>query len=291
MIDPLPFFGTSVPSSQMDELVFEHRNKAYGAFHMRSLYSRNMVTGFLVSVLIILLIVFWDDILSLFQRDDPFRLEELHQTEYIVPDYVPGPPPGRAAAKPSENKKTKPVEKKRDQKSRPSPSVSPKASTEEEKPVTSEKNEALQPDSAEGGTGKGTEGSGTGGDEIYRMVSRMPLFPGCEEAAMGYSELRKCSEKRLREFLHYNLKYPAQAVRNKTEGTVLIQFIVERDGRVSNIKIIQDIGDGCGQEARRVVEMMNNMTRRWTPGMQNGQLPVRVQYTLPVVFSGRETVY
>jgi protein TonB len=288
MIDPMPFLGTSIPSTQMDDLVFEHRNKIYGAYQIRRRYSRNMVSGILGAILFILLILFYEDILSVFKRDDPFKLEDLHQTEYIVPDYIPGPPPGKTAAKKEVEKKAKPVSQKREQKPRPALSQNPVSSKNEEKPPTTEKDTGSEKSSEDGGMGKGTEGEGTGGDEIYRMVSRMPLFPGCEEAAMGYSELKKCSEKRLREFLRYNLKYPAQAVRNKTEGTVLIQFIVERDGRVSNIKILQDIGDGCGQEARRVVEMMNNMTRRWTPGLQNGQLPVRVQYTLPVVFSGRE---
>ncbi len=285
----MPFFGTSVPSTQMDDLVFEHRNKVYGAYLIRRRYSQNMVLGILGAVLFILLILFYDDILSLFRRDRPFQLEDLHQTEYVIPEYVPGPPPGKASENKEAKKKTEPVPKKTKQKPRPALSENPVASKEEEKPSPAEKDTGSEKPSEDEGSGKGSEGDGTVGDEIYRMVSRMPLFPGCDEAAMGYSELKKCSEKRLREFLHYNLKYPAQAVRNKTEGTVLIQFIVERDGRVSNIKILQDIGDGCGQEARRVVEMMNNMTRRWIPGLQNGQLPVRVQYTLPVVFSGRDT--
>lgn len=61
---------------------------------------------------------------------------------------------------------------------------------------------------------------------------------------------RKKSER----FLKTNLRYPNLAVQNKTEGTVMVQFIVEKNGTVSNVKILQDIGDGCGEEARRVIE-------------------------------------
>ena len=89
------------------------------------------------------------------------------------------------------------------------------------------------------------------------------------------------------QFLKNNLRYPNLAVQKGTQGTVFAQFVVEKDGTISNIKILQDIGDGCGYEARRVIELMNTMTQRWTPGIQSNH-PVRVQYTLPIVFQGRQ---
>ena len=98
---------------------------------------------------------------------------------------------------------------------------------------------------------------------------------------------KKCAEFKLHEFLKNNLRYPNLAVQKGTQGTVFAQFVVEKDGTISNIKILQDIGDGCGYEARRVIELMNTMTQRWTPGIQSNH-PVRVQYTLPIVFQGRQ---
>ena len=67
------------------------------------------------------------------------------------------------------------------------------------------------------------------------------------------------------------------------EGRVFITFVVEKDGSITNVKIIRDIGGGCGQEAKRVVEMMP----KWIPGKQNGKT-VRVQYNLPITFKLNE---
>ena len=102
-------------------------------------------------------------------------------------------------------------------------------------------------------------------DEIFSIVETTPEFPG------GLDSLAA--------FLQRNIKYPAKAKKNKIEGTVYINFCVEKDGSISNIKIIRDIGGGCGAEAVRVVSMMP----RWTPGKQSGK-PVRTQFTLPVRF-------
>jgi len=96
-------------------------------------------------------------------------------------------------------------------------------------------------------------------------AEKMPQFPGGESA--------------LFQFLETNLKYPAIASENGIEGQVVVSFIVEKDGRLSNAKILRDIGGGCGQAALRLISQMP----KWTPGAHQGQ-PVRVQYTLPVKF-------
>ena len=67
------------------------------------------------------------------------------------------------------------------------------------------------------------------------------------------------------------------------EGRVFITFVVEKDGSITNVKIIRDIGGGCGHEAKRVVEMMP----KWIPGKQNGK-PVRVQFNMPIRFEVQE---
>jgi TonB family protein len=80
-------------------------------------------------------------------------------------------------------------------------------------------------------------------------------------------------------FLGQNIKYPEIAQHNNIEGNVVLSFIIEKDGSISNIKAIREIGGGCTEEAIRVVKMMPI----WKPGMHNGQL-VRVRYTLPILF-------
>ena len=81
-------------------------------------------------------------------------------------------------------------------------------------------------------------------------------------------------------FLADNIVYPQQAKDNKIEGRVFVSFVVEKDGSISNIKVLRDIGGGCGAEVVRVVKLMP----KWKPGTQKGK-PVRVQFNLPVQFT------
>ena len=97
------------------------------------------------------------------------------------------------------------------------------------------------------------------------------------------TEKDECAKTKLLEYIYANLKYPPIARDNGIDGTTVIQFVVNREGQVDNITIVRDIGAGCGEAAKRVVESMNNMPERWTPGKQRGR-PVNVLYTLPVRF-------
>lgn len=115
-------------------------------------------------------------------------------------------------------------------------------------------------------------------DEIFRIVEEHPSFPGCED--VGDKDERKiCAEQKLMEYMAKNIKYPAIARQNSIEGMVVVQFVVEKDGSITNVKILRDIGGRCGEEAVRVVKEMPT----WNPGKQRGR-PVRVQFVLPVRF-------
>ena len=81
------------------------------------------------------------------------------------------------------------------------------------------------------------------------------------------------------DFIYKNLTYPSSARNAEIEGMTVIQFIVEKDGKVSSAKIVREIGGGCGDESLNVVKSMPT----WIPGKQQGKV-VRVQYTLPVKF-------
>lgn len=120
-------------------------------------------------------------------------------------------------------------------------------------------------------------------DEIFKVVEQMPRFPGCEDMKGTDKEKEECAKKKLLEFIYANLKYPAIARENGIEGTVTIQFVVDRDGSVKDINILRDIGAGCGTAAETAVKAMNTMGKRWTPGKQLGR-PVKVLYTLPIRF-------
>ncbi|WP_259069578.1 TonB family protein [Mucilaginibacter sp. X4EP1] len=96
-------------------------------------------------------------------------------------------------------------------------------------------------------------------------VNTPPAFPGGIEA--------------LYKFLSKNLRYPSKARGNNTQGRVIVNFIVEKDGTLSDMKVIHGIGDGCDEEAVRIMKL----SPPWTPAIQNGK-PVRVSYTVPIGF-------
>lgn len=120
-------------------------------------------------------------------------------------------------------------------------------------------------------------------EEIFKVVEQMPRFPGCENMSGTNEEKLKCAEQKMLEYIYKNVKYPAIARENGIQGRVVLQFVVERDGTITDAQVVRDIGAGCGEEALRVVNSMNNMSEKWTPGKQRGK-PVRVQFTLPIQF-------
>lgn len=119
-------------------------------------------------------------------------------------------------------------------------------------------------------------------EEIFVIAEDMPRFPGCEDLG-NKKEKEECAKGKLLEFIYENIEYPSIARENGVEGTVVISFVVEKDGKVKESKIVREIGGGCGDEALRVVELMNAEGKRWTPGKQRGK-PVRVMFNLPVKF-------
>lgn len=102
-------------------------------------------------------------------------------------------------------------------------------------------------------------------EKVYDVVEEMPQFPGGPSA--------------LFEYLSNNLQYPVVAEENGVQGRVIVTFIVEKDGSISNAKVVKAVDPSLDKEAIRLVESMPN----WIPGKQNGE-PVRVKYTVPVTF-------
>ena len=100
----------------------------------------------------------------------------------------------------------------------------------------------------------------------HKTVEKMPSFTGGDDARI--------------KFMIENIKYPAEAMKNKIQGTVFIDFIVRADGSVTDAKIKRGIGGGCDEEALRVVKLMP----KWNPGMDKGK-PVDVEYVLPIKFT------
>lgn len=102
-------------------------------------------------------------------------------------------------------------------------------------------------------------------NKVFDVVEQMPAFPGGPAALMQY--------------LSSHVKYPAVAEENGISGRVTIQFVVERDGSVTDVRTMKSVDPSLDREAERVVKSMP----KWIPGKQNGS-PVRVKYFVPVVF-------
>ncbi len=102
--------------------------------------------------------------------------------------------------------------------------------------------------------------------EIFTVVEETPHFPGGEDARI--------------KFLKENLTYPALARESSIQGIVFLTLVIEKDGTITDIRVLRGIGGGCDEEAVRVLKLMP----KWIPGKQRGK-PVRVQFNLPVKFS------
>ena len=100
---------------------------------------------------------------------------------------------------------------------------------------------------------------------IFTLVEQMPQFPRGANGRIKY--------------LDENIVYPMEAIRRGIQGKIYVTFIVERDGSVSNVRLLRGIGGGCNEEAIRVIENMP----KWIPGIQKGK-PVRVRFNIPIIF-------
>ena len=101
--------------------------------------------------------------------------------------------------------------------------------------------------------------------KVFDTVEQMPEYPGGMQAMIA--------------FLQTNMKYPEDAAKQKVEGRVMVQFIVETDGSISDVHVAKQVFPSLDAEAIRVVQAMP----KWTPGKEKGRV-VRVKYNLPIVF-------
>lgn len=261
----------------MDDLVFEGRNQAYGAYQIRRMYDRNMSRGMISGILLFLLAFTIPQMIGLLKEIFPQEITAPHAKVVFLPE-----PPAREVAKikekPTQPNATPPVRKQLQY-------VAPVVRIDED--VIDEK---LPPTNAELSSNVIStvtdEDDLTGidvsliesdlpvgdivpteitEDKIFNYVEVMPSFPNGQEAMYN--------------FIYKHIKYPAIARDNRIEGNVIIQFVVSREGEIINAKIVRSLGGGIDQEALRVINSMP----RWNPGRHNGRA-VPVTFTLPIKF-------
>ena len=245
------------------DMVFEGRNKSYGAYELRKENPKTsmlalIIGAFAFSALMALPLINWA---SFNKEEEKVNLVDMAKLAPPPPPdkpLLPPPPPPPPAPKIDEVKFVKPkvVEKEK--------------VVEEIKTIEELKDKNISTENVKGrddGRIVIEEPSGEGpadakiveDNTIYNAVEVRPDFPG------GINKFY--------EYVRKNFRTPEEEVK----GKVIVQFVVEKDGSLTDIKVVRDLGYGTGKEAERVLRN----SPRWKPGIQNGR-PVRVLYSLPI---------
>lgn len=256
---------------RFDDIVFEHRNKSYGAYALRRYYDTRIISGFVLSLVLffglpIYLHFSTVDTVSKF-IDDGTRT--LANPEVIYEFTKPPSEPQSKAAAPAD------VEKKTDLELPPQVGKDPEPLITQIDSSANSSGEAGNSGNASGSTSSGgqTAGSGTDsvgtegadGSEIKDFAEVMPEYPGGETA--------------LFQFLKRKLRFPRGAAESNREATVYVSFVVYPDGSIGNVESMYPVGYGFDEEVIRVVQLMP----KWKPGRASGR-NVAVRYKLPVKF-------
>ncbi|WP_176767603.1 energy transducer TonB [Daejeonella rubra] len=272
-------FTENLYKTQWLEIVFQNRNKAYGAYALRNQNTETTLKALIYACVLfsalIMAPIIYNQIFGTKLSDkiiEPFSTIEVKLTKIQI--VKPVPPVAKAPAKPVKLKSV----------NFSNLLVVPEEQPLSEPPTQQQLTEAV----ISSVDSEGIESSGLNPVEISTGVfngavtteipeenTTLYTLDGIEtypEFTGGHAAFVK--------YLNRNLRYPEAAVERGIQGKVLVSFIIEKDGQLSNIKIIRGIGNGCDEEAIRVLEK----SPKWKPGIQNKQ-KVRVAYTLPINFS------
>jgi hypothetical protein len=118
--------------------------------------------------------------------------------------------------------------------------------------------------------------------KIYRVVDEMPVLPNCQGIS-NHEDQKSCTDVELLKYVKENIHYPDTTGDNNVSDLAIVEFVVSKDGKIINTKIIKHIRAGYSNELIRVLHKMNEDDIVWTPGKQNGQ-KVMVKYYLPMRF-------
>jgi protein TonB len=262
----------SILSADYLDIIFDNRNKNYGGYELRKHYNHRAMKAITVVLSTALLLLGAHAFASRFKPTDVVKLsitDRVYEMQDLTPD-VPDPPlpepPPEPVAPPPTQAWTPPVIVDDIDVVEPPPTqddLKDKAigtTTIAGDPGNDDLN---PPITGRGKTGGGfTEPPPVIEDRIETYVEQMPEFEGS-----------------ISEYLSRNIQYPELAKQTNTSGRVVIKFVVNEDGSISNTKVVKGIGAGCEEEAMRVINSMP----KWKAGKTNGKA-VKVYFTLPVSF-------
>lgn len=250
-------------AQRWEDIVFENRNQDYGAYVLRKVYSKNILLGLILTIVLIALMVYGPAIASLLTEEEVVEKappRKLVYTELSAPPPIdkPKPPPPQIQL-PKLQKVIKFVP----------PKVVKEQVVDEVPTIEEIKQNEVASVEVEGPTevvfAEPVEEVVVDENQVFTVVEQQPEFNGGYEAMIN--------------FIKKNLRYPASARRMGVDGTVFVQFVVGKDGSITDVKTIRGISADCDREAERVVKQMP----AWKPGRQNGK-PVFVRFVLPIRF-------
>ncbi len=268
----------SLPS--LDDIVFEGRNKAYGAYALRRLYGRHVLKAIAMAGALLLLLValpivirtLWPPLVVAVPiiPEGP-EVVIMPPPTFVQPPVTP-PPASQATISLRTDLDELPTKVVKDELATPRPEQPAVAQPAIDGPVargdinldgTGGLN--TTPGPSKGGNDTAASSAAPAVSKPFAYVEVMPEFVGGNAAMMQY--------------LQRHLKYPTQALRANVEGRVYIAFTVNPDGAISDVEVLKGLGYGTDEEASRVIRQMPN----WKPGYQNHRA-VPVRYNLPITF-------
>ncbi|HVV55611.1 MAG TPA: TonB family protein [Mucilaginibacter sp.] len=254
------------------DVVFTDRNKAYGAYDLRKENPKNTNKALIIGAVLFVLLISFQTIANFISGFIPKATEKVKITNVVlqspppVDNKKPPPPP------------PEPPKPKVDQVKFPPPVVKPDNEVKEQPPTIKE----LKTADPGQKTVKGDPNADivinepVGNSDVKQVTEEDPnkIFTSVEKEPEFAGGIEKFYA-----YLQKNMHYPAIARENNVQGKVYVTFVVEKDGSLTDIKVLRGIGSGCDEEAVRVLKN----SPKWTPGIQNGR-SVRVQYTMPISF-------
>ena len=254
------------------DIIFKGKNKNFGAYVLRKEYHKQQIKSLIIASILFALALLSPSLIKTVLPEKKVKVvevtslanvknEPIKQKEEIID--APPPPPLKSSIKftppvikPDEEVQEVDEIKRQDELSETKVAISVAD-------IQGQDDNEAAVDVAE--LDKNQEITQETEEEIFVVVEQMPEFPGGEIA--------------LRQWIAENVKYPVMASENGVQGKVYVQFVVDKDGRISNARIARGVDPSLDKEALRVV----NSLPRWNPGRQRGE-PVRVSYTVPINF-------
>jgi protein TonB len=245
-----------------DDIVFEKRNQDYGAYYLRKSYNKNVTRALIISVVLFLGLV-----TILIAGMDNSNRGFGGGGEFVMDSTLITPPEKQELPKLPEL----PVSDKRISFTVPKPVKGD--SIEEYADIFGLMESTTNETISETGDGGLLVDDGKDKEVINQDIIEKPIFaPDVSPCFIG-------GEEAMYKWLADNIKYPQIARETTIKGVVMVTFVVEKDGSITGVSLLNDIGGGCGDEALRVVKLMP----KWREGRQAG-VPVRAQFNLPIRF-------